>query len=610
MSMTTSGSVLPDSASTSMLPNTAPSTTVLPNFADAAKLEQALGCPFQPDSGISLDGGVRADEGEAVPTAAFEAAWAAGCHEYLVPVGEGGRLASFESLLAVVRAMSRRDLAISVGLGSTFLAATPVWIWGDDAQRRRVAELVLDRRFGTAGVSEDAAGSDLLATSTRAVPIPDDTGSVGSSHSGFPGFPGSPASGGGFALHGRKWLVGNGRRSAFAVVLAASEPSYGLFLLDFDALGERGVQRLPKVRTLGLRGHDLSGFELDDVRIGADARIGRPGRGIELISGMLQYTRTLVGGMSLGAADTALRIALRHARERVLYGEPALNLAPVRALLARGFADLLAAECTELAAARGLDVAPQRMALWSAVAKYVVPGFCMDVIGACGEVLSARAYLREGVAGGAFQKLARDAAIAPVFEGTALVQLETIHSQLVSGARRRGPAQFSPGLLFGFGEPVPDWTPGKPRPSLIYGSADEVVDLLDDAVARLADQDPALGALARPLLAARDQARDSLGGLAAHRTAEAYEAARRHALVHAGACCVHTWLERREALGGLAADPAWLSVALRRIAERLGLPTEPDRAAEDRLVRLLSGLDDADRAFSLVPMPLAAQYRP
>ncbi|HEV2345918.1 MAG TPA: acyl-CoA dehydrogenase [Actinocrinis sp.] len=560
--------------------------SVLANFADAAALEQALGCPFDPDSGMSLDGGLRADEQETVPTAAFEAAWAAGCHEYLVPVGEGGRLASFESLLAVVRAMSRRELAISVGLGSTFLAATPVWIWGDDAQRKRVAELVLDRRFGTAGVSEDAAGSDLLATSTRAVPVP-----------------------GGFALHGRKWLVGNGRRSAFAAVLAASEPSYGLFFVDFDAVDERGVQRLPKVRTLGLRGHDLSGFEFDDARIGADARIGRPGRGVELVSGMLQYTRTMVGGMSLGAADTALRIALRHARERVLYGEPAMNLAPVRALLARGFADLLAAECTELAAARGLDVAPQRMALWSAVAKYVVPGFCIDVVNAAGEVLSARAYLREGVAGGAFQKLARDAAITPVFEGTSLVQLETIHSQLVSGARRRGPAQLPLPLLFGFGGPVPDWTPGKPRPSLIYGSADEVVDLLDDAVERLAGQDPGLAALARPLIAARNQAHESPGGLAAHRTAAAYEAARRHALVHAGACCVHTWLERREALGGIAADPAWLRVALRRIAGRLGLPVEPDREAEDRLALLLAGLDDEDRAFSLVPLRLAAQYR-
>lgn len=59
-------------------------------FDAAARLEQALGCPFDPDSGISLAGGVRADELEAEPTAAYEAAWSAGLHEHLVPVSEGG----------------------------------------------------------------------------------------------------------------------------------------------------------------------------------------------------------------------------------------------------------------------------------------------------------------------------------------------------------------------------------------------------------------------------------------------------------------------------------------------------------------------------------------
>lgn len=559
-----------------------------PAFAAAEELERALGCPFDPDTGMSLARGVRADDLEAEPTAAYEAAWAAGLHEHLVPVAEGGRLGSFESLLAVVRAASRRELAVSVGFGSTLLATAPVWTWGDDAQRRRVAELALGRAWGTAGISEEAAGSDLLATATRAAPTGD-----------------------GFVLNGKKWLVGNGRRSSFATVLAASDPSFGLFLVDFEAVGGDAVRRLPKVPTHGLRGHDLSGFVLDDCRIGSGAVLGRPGRGVEMVTGMLQFTRTLVGGSSLGAADTALRIALRHARGRVLYGEPALALAPVRSLLARAFADLLIAECTGLAAARALDVARQRMALWSAVAKYVVPALCVDAVNACGEVLSARAYLREGVADGAFQKLVRDVAITPVFEGTQLVQLDTVRAQLVSGARRRAGGQRAEvplPLLFGFGEPVTPVAPRDQRPSLTYGAADEVVDLLDEAVAELGD-DQELFSLGHTLLKVRDETRETLRALGTARDSEAYEAARRHCLVHAGACCLHTWLRRRDALGGLAADRAWLSAALRRVVERLGFPVGPDREAEDRLVRRLADLDDDDRAFSLVPLRLAPQYR-
>jgi alkylation response protein AidB-like acyl-CoA dehydrogenase len=565
----------------------APATpATLATFEAAAELEQILGCPFDPGNGMSLARGVAADDLEAEPTAAYEAAWSAGLHEHLVPVSEGGRLASFESMLAAVRVASRRELMVSVGLGSTMLATAPVWIWGDDAQRRRVAELVLGRAWGTAGISEEAAGSDLLATATRATPVD-----------------------GGYLLNGKKWLVGNGSRSRFATVLAASEPSFGLFLIDFDALGGKGVERLPKVRTHGLRGHDLSGFTLSNVRLGSDAVIGSCGRGIEMVSGMLQFTRTLIGGSSLGATDTALRLALRHARGRKLYGGSALALAPVRSLLARGFADMLVAECTALAAARALDVARERMALWSAVSKYVVPQLCVDAVNACGEVLSARAYLREGIGDGAYQKILRDIAITPVFEGTQLVQLDTIRSQLTSAARRRGgPAKLSLSRLFGFGEPVAPLAPREQRPAIIYGGVDEVVHFLDEAVEAL-EGDAELAALGRTLLAVRDETREAFRTFPTHRIPEAYEAARRHCLVHAAACCLHTWQRRRDALGGLATDRAWLSLALRRVVERLGFPVAPDREAEDRLVHRLTELDDDDRAFSLVPLRLAPQYR-
>ncbi|PCG86714.1 acyl-CoA dehydrogenase [Streptomyces sp. WZ.A104] len=566
-------------------PQTGPGTAP-PVFRAAERIERALGCPFDPGSGMSLVGGVRADELEAEPVAAYESAWEAGLHRHLVPVSEGGLLTSFESLSAVVRAVSRRDLAVSVGLGSTLLAATPVWVWGDAAQRARVAGQILGRAWGTAGISEESAGSDLLATTTRAAPVA-----------------------GGYVLDGEKWLVGNGRRSSFATVLAASDPSYGLFLLDFDALGGDGVKRLDKVRTHGLRGHDLSGFALSGCRVGDEALIGRPGRGIEMVSGMLQFTRTLVGAGSLGAADTALRIALRHARGRMLYGRPALAMAPVRSLLAGGFADLLVAECTELAAARGLDVARQRMALWSAVAKYVVPGLCVDTVDACGQVLSARAHLRQGVAGGAFQKLLRDVAVTPVFEGTELVQLDTVRAQLAGAARRRGaPAGLPLSLLFGFGDPAGSPAPRELRPSITFGGTDEVVGLLDGAVEELAE-DRELFALARQVLTVRDQTRQAFSRLGTARTSEAYETARRHCLVHAAACALHTWHQRRDTFGHLAADRAWLSLALRRILTRLGLPTEPDPEAEEALVRRLEELDDADQAFSLVPLRLAPQHR-
>jgi hypothetical protein len=79
-------------------------------------------------------------------------------------------------------------------------------------------------------------------------------------------------------------------------------------------------------------------------------------------------------------------------------------------------------------------------------------------------------------------------------------------------------------------------------------------------------------------------------------------------VIHADAWCLDTWCQRGKAVGALAKDRAWLSIALLRVIERLGIPVTPDREAEDRLVRHLEDLDDNDRAFSLIPLGLAPQY--
>jgi hypothetical protein len=96
---------------------------------------------------------------------------------------------------------------------------------------------------------------------------------------------------------------------------------------------------------------------------------------------------------------------------------------------------------------------------------------------------------------------------------------------------------------------------------------------------------------------------------AGHRTRAAYDIAREHSLVHAGACCLHTWLSRRDSASGLAADRAWIVLAMQRVLDRLGTGGPADPAAEDRLITWLEDLDDTDRSFSLTALPLAPQFR-
>src|SRR5205807_1280776 len=213
-------------------------TCELTAHAPAQDLERALGDPYSPGAAISFAALMEHDERKEAPSEAFEALRAWGVHAHLVPEAWGGRLTSFEDLLALVRTVSRRDLVLTTGLGSTMLAAIPVWAWGGDDQRRQVADLLLrGGAFGCFAVSERDAGSDLLATATRADMVD-----------------------GGYQVSGEKWLVGNASRASFVVGLARAEPSLSLLFLGPDQLQAPACRRLPRIRTLGLRGHDMGGI--------------------------------------------------------------------------------------------------------------------------------------------------------------------------------------------------------------------------------------------------------------------------------------------------------------------------------------------------------------
>src|SRR3954465_11666242 len=60
-----------------------------------------------------------------------------------------------------------------------------------------------------------------------------------------------------------------------------------------------------------------------------------------------------------------------------------------------------------------------------------------------------------------------------------------VPSAVVFGVGDPGPPGVPPRVLFGFGDPVQQWAPRESRPSITYGGADEVVDLLDTAADRL-----------------------------------------------------------------------------------------------------------------------------
>jgi alkylation response protein AidB-like acyl-CoA dehydrogenase len=556
----------------------------LPAHTAAQDLERALGDPSHPDAPVSFGALVEHDEREEPPSDAFEALRVWGAHAHLVPRAWGGRLASFDELLALVRVISRRDLVLTTGLGSTMLAAVPVWAWGGEDQRRQVADLLLGAgAFGSFAVSERDAGSDFHATTTRA-----------------------EAAAGGYVLRGEKWLIGNAARCSFVVTLARTRPSLSLLFLRPDQLPAGACRRLPRVRTLGLRGHDLGGMVFEDCLLPTSALIEPAGRGMEMALTTLQFTRTMIGGMALGAADTALRLALGWGCARRLYGEPILAIPAVRALLLGSFLDILIGECVAMVTARALTLAPRRTSLWAAVTKYMVPNLCERVARDASVVLSARSYLREGIAGGVFQKVARDVAITSIFEGTQLVQLSLIASQLgqLVRAGRRADAPVDVDRLCDLSSPAPAWDPPSTRLRIGDPGGDDLIERWFRRQESLPEGLEAGPRAASALRLLRDQATALWTALAESAGPADLSLARRYCVLHAAACCLQVWRCNRERMAPEAAGGEWLALCLDRLA--CGVERAPARAdlAEPVSAWMLRQLDEGE-LFSIVPLELA-----
>jgi hypothetical protein len=317
---------------------------------------------------------------------------------------------------------------------------------------------------------------------------------------------------------------------------------------------------------------------------------------MEMALTTLQFTRTMIAGMALGAADTALRLALGWGCARRLYGEPILAIPAIRTLLLGSFLDILIGECVAVVTARALTLAPRRTSLWAAAAKYLVPNLCERVARDTSVVLSARSYLREGVAGGVFQKVARDVAITSIFEGTQLVQLSLIAAQLgqlARAGRADGPVDVD--RLCDLSSPAPAWDPPSTRLRIGDPGRDELVERWFGGPG----PQPCSHSEERAMRMLRDQASALWADLADRTRPPDLPLARRWCVLHAAACCLQVWRSNREVLAPEAAGGEWLAPCL----ERLAAGGEPG-PAEPVVTWMLRQLDQGE-LFSLVPFELA-----
>ncbi len=579
-------------------------------YRKAEELEAFLGSPLDPENALSFKRSVELDEAEQYPEQAGELLNEWGLHLYYIPDAEGGRQKSFDELLALLKVVARRDLTLAIAHGKTFLGAVSGWIGGNDDQKRRLAQIIKSHGQVALGMTERAHGSDVLAGDTQA---------IRSDH--------------GYLLSGEKWLINNATRGAAITVLARTEANAGprslsLFLVEKGGLGKSSYSELQKIRTLGIRGADISGIRFNDCLIPHEALIGERGFGLEILLKGFQLTRTLIPALCLGAADTALRITLNFALSRKLYGNTVFALPHARTTLVNAFLDLLICDCVTTGSARALHTAPDQMSLNSSLAKYFVPTTIESVMRNLSVVLGARHYLREGHCWGVFQKIVRDIAILSVFDGSQAVNLNAISLQLsqLAEKRERGSeekrAEMTDRLhkTFCLDEQLQPFDAEKL--SLNSRGRDDVVQGFEMAVAEVeslkadgsveGEVKASIVEMSRRLIEQLKRQEEMLvgrrgkGETAASNSAEMFEMASRYSRVHAAAACVEVWLRNREREGEYFRRGEWLEMSLERVMRTF----EPERAmrkrrSEEEVAKEMVRLYEEGHLFSLFPWRLA-----
>ncbi|MCF1596018.1 acyl-CoA dehydrogenase family protein [Streptomyces muensis] len=516
------------------------------------------------------------DEQEAFPADAIRELDAFGLPRYYVPAEHGGALDDFGTIVRLLRAVSRVDLTVAAAHGKTYLGAVSTWIAGEPGQAARLARHIREGAVVSCALTERHHGSDLLAGEVTAQPVAEGNG--------------------GWRLTGEKWLINNVTRADQVTVLARTDPAGGprgfsLFLVDKSRLAPGALNHLPKVPTYGIRGADISGIVFRDAVLPADALIGEPGQGVEIILKALHVTRTGCVGMSLGAGDRALELAARFMTQASSQGRRPAELPCVRREMGEAVAALLLAESLGMVAARSVHALTGEMSVVSAVAKAHVPAQVDGLIARLLQLLGPYGLL-DADPHRRFAKLERDHRIIGIFDGSSFVNRNALIEQFPRLARSYRKGRWDEEGLAEATDPRAPLRPFRPQElRLISGTGASVVASLPAAVAQVHDlagssASHRLVDLAERLRGATDRLHEAMAAVRFSPRAvpgHAFELAERFELCFAAASALHLWLR-----GPAVTDEARLRGCLVKALTDLDEPVdEADREDLDALADAL-----------------------
>ena len=261
-------------------------------------------------------------------------------------------------------------------------------------RERYLPGLLSGDSFCSIAISEPDVGSNVLEIKTRARRAGDD-----------------------FIISGEKTWISNGEYSdfLFCTCRTSDDPRRGLthFLLD----RKEHPYEVRDIRKIACNSQSTAQIFLSDVRVPASNMIGKEGEALKNTLTLFERSRVLVAGMGLGVARRALEEAVRYAKERKQHGKVIASHQLISAMLAEMATNVDAARLLCYRAASMIE-AGVRAEMEAAMAKYFASEVAVTIARQAVQIHGGNGLTTEFLV----EKLAREAIITPIPEGTTQIQ--------------------------------------------------------------------------------------------------------------------------------------------------------------------------------------------
>ena len=353
-------------------------------------------------------------ETDAIPSDIVDQMREMGLFGLTIPEAYGGLGVTMEEEVNIAFELGRTSPAFRSYIGTNNgIGSIGILLDGTEEQRHQyLPQLASGELLSSFCLTEPDAGSDAGSLKTNAV-----------------------RDGDYYILNGTKRFITNAPHAGIYTVMARTNPAIKGASGISAFIVERGTPGVVLGKTdhkMGHKGAHTCDVIFDNARVPASQLIGGvEGVGFKTAMKVLDKGRLHIAALSVGAAERMLDDALHYALDRKQFGQPIAEFQLIQAMLADSKAEIYAARCMVLDAARKRDDG-KNVSTEASCSKMFATEMCGRVADRCVQIHGGAGYVSEY----AIERFYRDVRLFRIYEGTTQIQQVVIARNMIREAQR------------------------------------------------------------------------------------------------------------------------------------------------------------------------------